>query len=352
MISNGYIRKILDSFYACGKLDKQYTIVFVYNDAKNTDCEHITESITPIELKMIIGSFQKICQNVYYYDSELSFLYNIEQLKREYKYILVYSMAQNLRGVGRRALVPLLCKYFNLINISSGELASFLSGNKQLMNLIITNSQAGFRIPFSLYVNVKDIDSKEKITAQLEDGKYIIKPIDESASIGVTPIELTTSNRSEIYEYIMKYSRTYPFFHIQEFIDGDEVEVPLFKLSNDYFCPGVCQIVFDEDISFLDYDTVGLDAYSFALYKDNNSRVIEAAVRIADTLQFYTLSRIDFRIKDGIPYVIDIGANPTISYHSSTNFLFRSVFDNESSVYHLLVVIALIKNGLFKPPLD
>ena len=68
MISNGYIRKILDSFYACGKLDKQYTIVFVYNDAKNTDCEHITESITPIELKMIIGSFQKICQNVYYYD--------------------------------------------------------------------------------------------------------------------------------------------------------------------------------------------------------------------------------------------------------------------------------------------
>ena len=97
---------------------------------------------------------------------------------------------------------------------------------------------------------------------------------------------------------------------------------------------------------------MGLDAYSFALYKDNNSRVIEAAVRIADTLQFYTLSRIDFRIKDGIPYVIDIGANPTISYHSSTNFLFRSVFDNESSVYHLLVVIALIKNGLFKPPLD
>lgn len=89
MIGNGYIRKILDSFYACGKLDKQYTIVFVYNDAKNTDCEHITESITPIELKMIIGSFQKICQNVYYYDSELSFLYNIEQLKREYKYILV-----------------------------------------------------------------------------------------------------------------------------------------------------------------------------------------------------------------------------------------------------------------------
>ena len=53
-----------------------------------------------------------------------------------------------------------------------------------------------------------------------------------------------------------------------------------------------------------------------------------------------------------IPFIIDIGANPTISTNSTTNYLFRYLFDYEKIVNHILVILSLIHMGLFKPTLN
>lgn len=348
MVSCDFIKTLCNDFYSHGKLGKDYAIIFVYNDTANTDEVHKTECVYPIEQQMIEESFQKIAQFIYSFNSEIAFIKAIDQIRCKHSHLLVYSMAQNINGVGRRVLIPLLCKYYNILNIGSDEYASFLSGDKRLMQkLLEINPELHF--PRTIYINQYNIKSIENIINQLPIGKYILKPIDESASIGVKPFELHSDNFTQIYADLLKYSEHHSYFFIQEYIDGYEVEVPLINIEQDYFCPGVCQIVFEDNMDYLDYDIVGLDSYGFIRYPYSATNIISSAVSVAKSLQFNCISRIDFRIMKNVPYIIDIGANPTISTHSSTNYLFRSLLGDESSVYHLLVIRSLMQAGLFKP---
>ena len=180
--------------------------------------------------------------------------------------------------------------------------------------------------------------------------EYILKPVDESASIGVEKLEMNSVN--ELRTYLKVYEKQFHYFCLQEYIEGEEVEVPLLYILDDYYCPGVCKIEYLDNKDYLDYDSVGLDLYRFSEYSQETTSIIKSAVTAANQLRFDTISRIDFRIKQIIPYLIDIGANPTISTHSSTNYLFERNLGSKSSVYHLLVIRALIKEGLFKPPFD
>lgn len=349
MIACNSIKLLYDDFiYSHGKLDKEYAIIFVYNDTDNADDLHKTECVFPIELQMIEQSFKKIAQCVYSFHSEIDFIKSVDQIKSKHRYILVYSMAQNVKGIGRRALVPLLCKYYNIINIGSDEYASFLSGDKKLMQKLL-EKDSELHFPKTLYVNEYNAKSFADMLAQLPDGQYIVKPIDESASIGVRQFELCSENFNQIYTDLLEYSKNFHNYCIQEYIDGFEVEVPLIRMGQDYFCPGVCQIIFEDNINYLDYDTIGTDSYDFVCYPYSDSKLISDAVSVAKILQFNCISRIDFRVKNDIPYIIDIGANPTISTHSSTNYLFRNLLGNEYSIYHILVIRALMQAELFKP---
>lgn len=351
MISESYITKLYDRFYSQGKLGEGFAIIFVYNDIDNTDSTHETECVSPIEHDMILNSFREIAQYTYSFPSEDDFIKNIHVLKRKHQHLLVYSMAQNIEGIGRRALIPLICKYYHLINIGSDEYGSCLSGNKRIMYDILKNDK-NFQFPKSIFVEMNSSTSIETIIQCMPYGQYIIKPNNESASIGVIMIEYNKTSYIQTLEILKQYSVDYHSFCIQEYINGPEVEVTLLHINNNYYCPGICEIVFENNISYLDYDTVGSNAYSFDLYANNIDDIISKAVFIAEKLNFHAISRIDFRIVNNTPYVIDIGANPTISTHSSANFLFKRIFGKEAAIYHLLVMRALIEHDLFKPPLD
>ena len=348
MISTDSIKLLYNDFHSRGKLDDNYAIVFVYNDTNNADDLHMSECVYPIEQQMIEQSFRKIAQYVYSFNSESAFIKTIDKIRQKHSYILVYSMAQNINGIGRRALIPLICRYYNLINIGSDDYASFLSGDKRIMYELLKNVTE-LHFPKTIYINKHNIISNKKIISQLPVGLYILKPIDESASIGVRLLELDSNNYKQVYNDLLEYSQKYSSFFIQEFIDGCEVEVPIIKFEKDCFCPGVCQIVFYNNTKYLNYDTVSVDAYGFKQYSNSTYKIISDAVSVTDILQFTCISRIDFVIKNDIPYIIDIGANPTISTHSSTNYLFRKIFEDESCVYHMLVIRALMQVGLFKP---
>ena len=350
-ISESNIKELYKYFLGYGKLDKNYAIIFVYNDTDNTDSLHRTECITPVEHRMIMDSFFQIAQYVYSFNSEENFIKAIDGLRIKHKYLLVYSMAQNVKGNGRRVLIPLICKYYNLINIGSNETSSFLSGDKKLMYELLS-CISDIHFPNSIFCDSQSCSDIKTIISNMPDGKYMLKPNDESASIGVTLLEHNKDKSNKTFEDIKQYSCVYPSFCIQEFISGEEVEITLLNINNSFFCPGVCQIVYNSNSMYLDYDVISADAYDFTEYRKNQKDIISAALIAAQKLNFNVISRVDFRILNDKPYVIDIGANPTISTHSSANYEFRKIFGNESSIYHLLVMRALMENSLFKPSLN
>lgn len=332
-------------------LSEEYAVVFVYNEENLIeDEEHASECITSIEKNMIINSFRKSVQFVYSINGEDSFINMLPNIKKMHKYVFVYSMAQNITGVGRRSLVPLLCDYYKLNNIGSDFYPSTLGGDKELMYKLI-DPYVNSRIPFTVYVN-KSANLKE-ILNKIKPGIYILKPNDESASIGVKKIQILTANDRCTLKQLSAYQKKYSKFCIQEYIDGPEIEVPLLFYEQEYYCPGCVEIVNSNSSGFLDYDTVKMDNYTFKEYKsDLSADLINCSKIVARVLKFNTICRIDFRIKDNIPYIIDIGANPTISFHSSTNYIFREHFNDKSAVYQLLLFIGLNKIGLFKPSFD
>lgn len=346
--------KIKDLYYEIQKqpkLDSTYAMIFVYNSEETIrDKEHFSECIPKTEKNMIVSSFRKVFDYVYPIDGEDKFMKKIIEIKQKHKYIFVYSMAQNIDGIGRRCLIPLLCDYYNLMNISASFMASTYSDNKYLMYEFLLHQNINCFPKTKYFIEEKDFDYMTKL---LSKGKWMIKPNDESASIGVYCIDFTHKSYDEIKSYLQSYQKKYPIFCIQEFIDGQEVAVPLFWMNNNYYCPGISEVVFESEQNYLDYDTVMLENYHFQEYiGDLQHQLIDVSIKVANAFNFKGISRIDFRIANKKIYIEDIGANPTISETNGVNILFREKLLAESScVYELLVYSKLIELGLFIPSL-
>lgn len=334
------------------RLPKDYCVVFVYNSAnKIRDYIHVSECIYPDEYDMIMNSFRKSADYVYSYDGEIAFAKAIPNLKQKHNYILVYSMAQDNDGIGRRCFIPILCNYYNLINIGAGFMESVYGGSKFLM-YEMTKDLPNVNYPKTYYISShEDI---EKLFINSLKGLWLLKPNDESASIGMevfNPEELSTE---DLKTKLLNYQKQYPIFCIQEYIEGEEVAVPLLWYKNEYYCPGISQVVFHTEHKYLDYDTVALGNCSYKEYLGSlSAKLIQSSINIANRLGFKAISRIDFRIKDKIGYIEDIGPNPTLSEYNGANELFRIRLNAQSCcVYQLMLYVALEQYGLFKPSLN
>lgn len=216
------IHKLYNTIIHTKPLSSEYAVVFVYNEeSRIEDTEHSSECITSIERDMIINSFRKSVQYVYAINGEDSFSNMISTLKKKHQYIFVYSMAQNIAGIGRRSLVPLLCDYCKLNNIGSNFYVSTLGGDKELMYTLIA-PYVSSNIPYTVHVN--ETTNLEQTLERIESGAYILKPNDESASIGVQKIDISKENTTNILNDLTNYQKKYLRFCIQEYIDGPEID--------------------------------------------------------------------------------------------------------------------------------
>lgn len=331
------------------KFNKNFALIFVYNsEGTIRDKEHRSECILETEKNMIVSSFRKVFEYVYPIDGEQQFIDSVEVIKSRHNHILVYSMAQNIDGIGRRCLIPLLCDFYNLININADFMSSAYSDNKKLMYELALHNKI-YNFPFTKYYsNEKDL---VEIYSLLKNGKWVFKPNDESASIGVYVKDFSSDSFEYIKKFVLDYINHFPIFCIQEFIDGDEVAVPLLYYKNNYYCPGISKVVFNTEKNYLDYNTVFLECYDFEEYVGIlKPLLIKVSIKIAKLLNFKGISRIDFRIKDNKIYIEDIGSNPTVSETNGVNILFREKLNAPSScIYELISYIALIENNLFIP---
>lgn len=77
--------------------------------------------------------------------------------------------------------------------------------------LLENNSELHF--PKMIYINnINKYKTKSfvDVIAKMPAGKYIIKPINESANIGVKQFELCSDNSKQVYTDLLEYSKIIP----------------------------------------------------------------------------------------------------------------------------------------------
>lgn len=344
-----YIKKLFKEICELPLLDDKYGIVFVYNSTDTMDDHHhTTECVLEEECHMIITAFQRVAKNVYAIDGEEQFMEQAKQLKARHSYVMVYSMAQNITGRGRRSLIPLLCDYYGFINIGADFMSCFFARSKDLMYSILKTK--GFPFPETYFIKEEDV-SLTSIVPKIKGRKWVLKPNDESSSIGLQVHEFDHNDQKAIYDILTTYHHDHPVFCIQEFIDGEEVAVPVLKIKDHYYVPGISQVNFPEYKNYIDYDMVFSGIYDYFEYQGPiKEQLMAISIGVAKELHLTAMSRVDFRIRNNVPYIEDINANPTISEANGVNQLYCDYLSSQPwCIYAVITYAALINAGLFQP---
>lgn len=330
-----------------GKRFDDVAIAFVFNNiSSEIDKTHHSECLTEAEYMSIYNAFRLITEHCFMFSSESSFIDKHKQFLHSYKKVYVYSMAQNNSGICRRALVPLLCEYYKYCNLNADAWTSALGGNKKAMFKLLKESSV--KMPITHFV-----ENYSSVISAIEDFTHnniidiVVKPNSESASIGVQFLKV---NQSDLLAILCDAIDEHKCIMLQEYIYGDEIEIPVFKHADNYFSFPPVQIIYKGNDKHLTYETVLYENYGFEQYVSNLA-IDDLTVALAKSLNFTGISRFDFRVTQANePYLIDITPNPTISEFSSVNYIVRGILNDDASA--IFKLLAYEKLSLLKPSFD
>ena len=172
--------------------------------------------------------------------------------------------------------------------------------------------------------------------------KVICKPSSESASQGIS--------ESKIIEFSTEQSvNLSSASHIvQEYVDGFECEVPIFKVRDTVYVLQPIGIdlkgksILDEDASeHNQYGFYQLDKYFSSKTVDAIQKSAERAFRL---LQMDVYGRIDFRItQNGEPFIFDVSTTPYTTKHSSFAYAFELLGFEYCDIYRAIISSALMR---------
>ena len=272
-------------------------------------------------------------QSVYY--NELDFISDYTEHPEKFANSLVYSLARNGLRENKKTIIPSFCELVGLKYSCSSSLSCALCRNKYYFTSLLRTHNIPAPKSWLLTQEGRWINEEPK------DGTCVIcKPCSESASQGVNE-DCIFSAAKEKFHCFHETS-----FLVQEYIDGIECEVPVFKIGDtiEVLPPVGIDLmgnpILDERNS-TDYH------YGFYHLADTQSQDIittiqDYARRAFQLMQMEVYGRIDFRLgSDGIPYIFDISTTPYTTMHSSFAFSFEYHGYMYSDIYQAVVTAAL-----------
>lgn len=276
--------------------------------------------------------------------NELDFIKEYLDSPTEYKNILVFNLSRNGLSINKKTLIPAFCDLVSIPYTTSGSFACSLARNKHYFNNYLKSKNV--KVP-KTWDTLEDM----KISLKSNDNKelYVIrKPAAESASQGLDKNSILTMKDLCDYDFLQDYNG----YIYQEYIDGYECEVPIFKYGNRIVCMDPVGIDLKDNI-ILTYDNSFIDNYDFFdLNEKLDSDIIELicneAINIFQLLDMEVYGRIDFRISsEGEPFVFDISTTPYITKHSSFSFAFNKAGFKHHDIFDVIIKSALNKNNKY-----
>lgn len=261
--------------------------------------------------------------------------------------ILVFNLARNGFGVGKKSLIPAFCDFMQIKHTGSNAYAVSFARNKFHYSKLLSQMNLN-GTPSWLYIN----DNWLLNDSPPSNMMVILKPLFECASKGIDNDSIMNSSDTNfIFILQKKANQLQQPIIVQKFISGYEVEVPIIALSSPLiFSPlGVKMnnseflgntIIKEEDsISYLyDYYIV-----KNILGEQKNTELVNAAKNIFYALGLENYARVDFRIdKEGKFYVTDISTTPYIILHSSFCYIFEQLGYKHKDLLLTIVLSALL----------
>ena len=314
----------------------------IIQGAFSLDSEYFSDD----EFEQITAMFSSIGIPIDFFTYEDDFFRYILNLKESEKAkMIIYNAAQSGFGAGRKSLVPAFCNLHNLNCTGSNAYVASLCRHKFHVNKLLT--QVGIRSPQTWLYSNGWLFNKSPSPGT----KIILKPIYESASIGIDTASIQ-KYKPETDKHIQNLvkNQNQPII-AQEFISGYEVEVPQIRVG-DLVCvlspvgisvDGIRKL--ENDI--LDYKRIYFDQYEFYDFeKEFNCGVAlsNCAADVASVLGMEGLCRVDFRIQsDGTFYVTDVSTNPHFVLHSSVDFAFSLIGLTSDCIVKTILSAAVMK---------
>lgn len=186
-----------------------------------------------------------------------------------------------------------------------GVMASSLCMNKEYTKRILSTNKNIIMAKSAFIRKGDDLFEKTKdLTYPL-----FVKPVSEGSSFGMTKVAKAEDLKAA-YEIAIKYNDD---VLIEEFIDGFFVTVGVLEKDGKAFATEILEI--RPKTEWYDFEakyTTGMSEFicPARLSKEVTERVKQAAVEAFETAGCRSVSRVDFMMKDDVPYVLEINTSP------------------------------------------
>lgn len=271
------------------------------------------------------------------YFNEIDFINDYIEHPDRYKNSIIYTLARNGLGDNKKTIIPSFCELLGLRYTTSPSLSCALARNKYYFSTLFNAHNVP--VPKSWLYTDKGL----WISGAPKNGtKVICKPASESASQGINESKIITAS-PELYSRLLGTS-----YIVQEYIEGFECEVPVFKVGNTvYVFPPIGinlqgKSILDEDASeHYQYDFYNLDKQFPSEVVATIQATAEKAFRL---LQMDVYGRIDFRITpNGQPFIFDVSTTPYTTRHSSFAYAFNQLGFEYCDIYRAVISAALMR---------
>lgn len=246
---------------------------------------------------------------------------NLAELENElYKHRsdVIINLVESLNGSGRWAYqVPALLEKLRLPFTGAKSLAIQITTDKLRTKKLL--DEHGIPTPYYICT----AQNSEKFPS----GNYIIKPVWEDASVGINADAVVYISGDEDLPEKIKGGDAGEWF-AETYIDGEEWNLSLLENKNGLEILPPAEICFNNWQSgkpkILDYrskwepDSVEFQNtsrnYNIGPHNENYVQQMKnIAERCWSVFNLSGYARIDYRVSDGAPYVLEINANPCIS---------------------------------------
>lgn len=271
------------------------------------------------------------------YFNEIDFINDYIEHPDRYNNSIIYTLARNGLGDNKKTIIPSFCELLGLRYTTSPSLSCALARNKYFFSTLFNAHNVP--VPNSWLYTDKGI----WINGAPKNGtKVICKPASESASQGINESKIITAS-PELNTRLLGTS-----YIVQEYVEGFECEVPVFKVGNAvYVFPPIGIDL--QGKSILDEDASEHNQYGFyKLDKRFPSEVVATiqatAERAFRLLQMDVYGRIDFRITpNGQPFIFDVSTTPYTTRHSSFAYAFKQLGFEYCDIYRAIISAALMR---------